>query len=118
MRQIGNRYPELAELAEKLRYLLVRKLKKSVEQPQFIHHLHGRGVNGIAAEITQEVGVFLEHRDRTPGTGQQQSEHQAGGTSANNAAVERVIGQHREHHARSCFLLRRMSEHRAPSPLS
>jgi hypothetical protein len=43
-----------------------------VEQPQ------GAGVHGVAAKITQEIGVLLHHGDVDSRAGQQQTEHDAG----------------------------------------
>src|SRR5687767_9844618 len=85
--QVGNGYSEITELTEKLKYLLVWQLKKPVEQTEFMHHLHGRGMNGIAAKIAQKVGMLFQYDDRAAGTRQQQCEHQAGRPASDDAAV-------------------------------
>ena len=51
--------------------LLVRPIEQFVEQPQFRKHAQRRGVDGVAAEIAQEVAMFFEHRRRQPGAGEQ-----------------------------------------------
>ena len=43
-------------------------------------------MDGVAAEIAQEVGVLLEHDDVDAGTGQQKAEHHARGPAAGDAA--------------------------------
>ena len=44
------------------------------------------GVHGVAAEVAQEVGVLLQHRDRDAGPRQQQAEHHAGGSTTDDEA--------------------------------
>ena len=44
------------------------------------------GVHGVAAEVAQEVGVLLQHRDRDAGAGQQQAEHHPGGAATDDEA--------------------------------
>ena len=39
--------------------------------------LEGRGMNGVAAKVAQEVGVLLEHDDVDAGARQQEAEHHA-----------------------------------------
>jgi hypothetical protein len=43
-------------------------------------------MDGVTAEIAQEIAVFLQHGDGHPGPGQKQSEHHAGWTPADHAA--------------------------------
>jgi hypothetical protein len=43
-------------------------------------------VNGIASEITEEIGVFFEDLDVDAGTGEQEAQHHAGGATASYAA--------------------------------
>jgi hypothetical protein len=43
-------------------------------------------VNGIASEITEEIGVFFEDLDVDAGTGEQETQHHSGGAAASYAA--------------------------------
>jgi hypothetical protein len=49
---------------------LVWALQELVKQAQLVHDLERRGVDRIAAEIAQEVGVFFENENRDPGAGE------------------------------------------------
>src|ERR1700719_5076897 len=75
---------------------LVRALQELVEQAQFVHDLERRGVDRIAAEIAQEISMFFENENRDPGSGEQETEHHAGGTPAGNAAANRNLGIHHD----------------------
>ncbi len=52
-------------------------LQELLQQAELGHELDGGGMNGIAAEIAQEILVLLEHRDLNPGTGEEKAEHHA-----------------------------------------
>ena len=43
-----------------------------VAEPQLVQQAQRAGVHGVAAEVAQEVGVLLHHRDVHPGAGEQQ----------------------------------------------
>src|SRR5262249_58554753 len=45
----------------------MRKLEKLVGVSQLVHQLQRRGMNGIAAEIPQEIAVLLEYHDLDAG---------------------------------------------------
>ena len=46
-------------------------------------------MNGVAAEIAEEIGVLLQHHDLNAGARQQESEHHSGGPAAGDAALRR-----------------------------
>ena len=69
--------------------LLMRQLQELVEQAQFVHELERRGMNRVAAEIAEEIGVLLQHHDTNARARQQESEHHSGGTAAGDAALGR-----------------------------
>ena len=47
--------------------LVVRQLQELVEQAELVHHFERRGMDGVAAEVAQEVAVLLQHdRPSTP----------------------------------------------------
>ena len=56
-------------------------------QAEFVEQSQRAGVHGVAAKITQEIGVLLHHRDVDPRAGQQQTEHDAGRAAPGNDAA-------------------------------
>nr|WP_029921535.1 hypothetical protein [Nevskia soli] len=78
----------VADLHAELPRFLVRELEESFQQAQLVHQFQGGRVDGVAAEIAQEVLVFLQHQYRYAGPGQQKAQHQAGGTAAAGAAAD------------------------------
>ena len=67
---------------------LMRQLQESVDQPEFVHHLQCRGMHGVAAEITEEIGVLLQHHDLDAGAAKQIAEHHAGRAAADDATAD------------------------------
>jgi hypothetical protein len=53
-----------------------------------MHELEGGGVDGVAAEIAQEVFVFFEDDDVDAGAGEEQAEHYASGAAAGDATLD------------------------------
>ena len=45
----------IADLAGERAHLAVRPGEERIEQAEFVHHLHGRRMHGVAAEVAQEV---------------------------------------------------------------
>lgn len=76
--------------------LLVRALQKLVEQTQLAHDLESRGVDRIAAEIAQEIGMFFENENRDPGSSEQEAEHHTRGAPTGDAAANRNLGIHHD----------------------
>src|SRR5439155_13149228 len=66
--------------------LLVRQFQELGQQAQLVQDLQRRRVDGVAAEVAEEVGVLLQDGDVDPGPGQQQPEDHAGGPAADDAA--------------------------------
>ncbi len=87
MPEVGDGQSHLADLRVELVNLLMRQLEKLVEQSQLVHHLEGRGMNGIAAKIAQEIAVLFQHQDFNTGTRQQIAQHHAGRSAAGDAAA-------------------------------
>jgi len=67
-------------------YLLMALDEKLVEKAELVHQLEGGGMDGVAAEVAEEVGVFLEDGDVDAGAREEEAEHHAGGASADDAA--------------------------------
>jgi hypothetical protein len=76
--------PHLAGQFEKF---LVGTREEFVKQPKLVHDLERRGMNRVAAKITQEISVLFEDDDIHAHARQQQSQHHPGRTAAGNAAA-------------------------------
>ena len=63
----------VADLAGQLAQLLVRALEEIVEDAKLVHHLERRGMDGVAAEVAQEIGVLFQHDDIDAGAGEQEA---------------------------------------------
>jgi hypothetical protein len=75
--------------------LLVRKLEELIEQAELAHDFEGRGMDGVAAEVAQEVGMLLEHDDVDTGAREQETQHQPAGPAADDAATRgNLFGSH------------------------
>jgi hypothetical protein len=99
MREVGHRQDLVADRDAQSRHLLVRQAEEPLEHAQLVHDLEGRGVNRVAAEVAQEVGVLLEHDDVGPGTRQQQPERHSGRAAARDAAPDRDAFARRRAHS-------------------
>src|SRR5207248_7075788 len=85
---VGDDDAAAGDLAGDLPHLLVRPGEKALEQPELADYFERRRVDGVAAEIAQEVGMFFEHDHVDAGARQQKAEHHAGGPAAGDAAVD------------------------------
>ena len=73
MREIGDHDALVADLAGQLAHLLMRPLEEFVEQAELVHDFERRGMDGVAAEVAQEIGVLLQHHDIDAGAGEQKA---------------------------------------------
>ena len=87
MREVGERELGVADHAPDLSQLLVRPAQELVEQAELVDQLERRGMDRVAAEIAQEVGVLLEHDHVDAGARQKEAQHHAGGSAADDAAA-------------------------------
>ncbi len=87
MGEIGDRDRLAADHGGKLLDFLMGQLEERLEQAELVHDLERRGVDGVAAEVAEEILVLLQHHDVDTGAGQQKSEHHAGGSASGNAAA-------------------------------
>jgi hypothetical protein len=60
--------------------------EEAIKQAELVEELEGGGVDGVAAEVAEEVGVLLEDGDFNAGAGEQEAEHDSGRASADDAA--------------------------------
>jgi hypothetical protein len=57
-------------------------------RPQFTHRFQRRGVEGVAAEIAQEVGVFFENDDLDSRPRQEIRQHHPGRSAAGDTTAD------------------------------
>jgi hypothetical protein len=69
-----------------LQKLLMRDAQEMLEEAEFVHEFEGGWVDGVAAEIAEEVGVFFEDEDFDASAGEEETEHHAGGAASCDAA--------------------------------
>src|SRR5262245_55930301 len=87
MREIGDGHALVADLAAKLLQILMWPLERVFEQAKLVHDFERRGVNGVAAKVTEEVRVLLEHYNVDAGTGEKEPEHHSGRAASYDAAA-------------------------------
>ncbi len=88
-RQVGEiRDPDrrVADHAAEALHPPVRQLQELLQQAKLVDDFERGRMDGVAAEVAQEVGVLLQHHDVDAGARQQQPQHHAGGTAAGDAA--------------------------------
>src|SRR3989442_12238660 len=92
MDEIGDPHHRLTDQARDRPRLLVRELEELGQQAELVHHFEGRGMNGVAAEIAEEIAVLFQHRDLDTGAREEVSEHHPGRSAAGDGAscVERL----------------------------
>ncbi len=91
MREVRKLQGRLSELPRQALDLLVRELQQAIGKTEFVHHFQSRRVNGVAAKVTEEVGMLFEHDDACAGSCQKVSEHQPGRTPAGDGTVDMVV---------------------------
>ena len=85
MGKIGDPQKDIADLCPERPHFLVGLLEELTEEAELVHNFERRGMNGISAEIAQEVGMLFEDQD---------GDH-AGRTPAGDAATDRnLAGRH------------------------
>src|SRR5580698_5787432 len=91
--EIRNRDSFAPDLATKFRHLLMRALQKLIQNAEFVHDFKRRRMDGIAAEITKKIRVFLEHDNVNALARKEKAQHYAGGTTSDDAtaSVDRFI---------------------------
>src|SRR5690349_23011695 len=86
MREICDTKGDTTHNACKLRQLLMRPLEKFFQKPELAHDFQRGRMNGVAAEVAQEILVFLKHANLNARACQKQSKHHSGRSAAGNAA--------------------------------
>ena len=91
MSEIRDRQIGRADLNAKAPHFAVREFQELIQQTQFVHQLERRRMDRVAAKIAQEIRVFFQHHDIDAGAREQEAEHHAGRTAANDATSGRKI---------------------------
>ena len=84
--QINHAHVLVADLCAELLHLLVRQLEKFIQQAELVHQLERGRMDGVAAEVAEEVSVFLKDHYVDAGARQQEAEHHAGRSAAGDTA--------------------------------
>ena len=87
MREVSHQNILAIEDAAQQMRLFVRQVQQFVGEAQFVHRLQGGGMNGVAAKIAQEVGMFFENDHIDAAARQQGAEHEPGRAAADDAAL-------------------------------
>jgi hypothetical protein len=71
----------------------MRALQELIQNAEFVHEFKRRRMDGVAAEIAQEVCMLFEHDNVNALARKKKAQHYAGGTASGNAtaSVDRVI---------------------------
>ena len=75
MREIRDGDGVIPDPRGQSRQLLMRQREESIEDAELVHQLQGRRVDGVAAEVAQEIGVLLQHHDVDAAAGEEKAEH-------------------------------------------
>lgn len=87
--QVGEiRYGEgfATDSEDKVEDLLVGKSEEGFEDAELIEELESGGMDRVATEVTKEVLVLFKDGDFDSGAGEEETEHDACGASADDAA--------------------------------
>ena len=94
MSEIGQHGGFGADLAGEFAHFLVGTLQKFVQNPQLVHDFEGGGMNGVAAEVAEEIGVLLEHHDVNRHPRKKKAQHHARWSASDDAAARSQYLRH------------------------
>src|SRR2546421_8994234 len=86
MREVGQLNLGIPDEPPQRLNLLMRQFQERIEQAELVHDLQGRGMDRVAAEITEEISVPLDHDGSDAGARQQKPEHDSSRPAAGDAA--------------------------------
>ena len=87
MREIADMDDAFAKVRLDLGDLLMRLLEEFVEQTKLVHEFERGRMDGVAAEIAEEVLVFFEHENFDAGASEQKSQHHTRRAAAHDATA-------------------------------
>jgi hypothetical protein len=85
MGEVGERELLAADDSGDVVGLLVGELEERVKKAELVHELEGGGVDGVSAEVPEEVLMLFQNGDGNTGAGEEKAEHHAGGAAADDA---------------------------------
>ncbi len=91
---VGDLCDALVELHLGALHAALRQRGEALAEPELVEQREGGCVHGVAAEVTQEVGVLLEDRDLDPGPGHEKPEDEPGRAAADDEAGRALAVQH------------------------
>jgi hypothetical protein len=103
VRQVADRIVSPGDADLRLMHPVMRPREEPAEHAELVEHLHRRGVDGVAAEIAEEVGVLLEHPHAHPSAREKQSGHHARRPAADDQDIGGCAGQRRPAIVRECM---------------
>src|SRR5438876_6116392 len=80
--EISDRHDLAINHSLQLAHFLMRLFQELVEQPELMHQLERRWMNGVAAKITVEISVFFEDSDGHASSCEQITSHHTCRTAA------------------------------------
>ena len=86
MREIHERNRDVADFDLTLPEFLMRKLQEIFQKAKVMHRFESRGMDRVAAKITQKLRMFLEDDRIDAGAGQKKPQHHPGRSAADDAA--------------------------------
>ena len=91
MSEIRDRQTGRADLNGKAPHFAVWEFQELIQQTQLMHQLKRRRMDRVVAKIAQEIRMFFQHDDIDAGAREQEAEHHAGRTAANDATTGREM---------------------------
>jgi hypothetical protein len=85
VREVGQGHEALVRHHRYRRRPLLRQLLEAGQQVEVREHLQGGGMDDVASEVAEEVGVLLEDDDVDAGSGKHQPEQGARGSATHDA---------------------------------
>jgi hypothetical protein len=73
--EVGDRDPRVGDPRGQMVDLVVRPPQELLQEAELVHQLQRRGMDGVAAEIAQEIAMLLEHERGDAGPREQQPRH-------------------------------------------
>jgi len=104
--EIGDIDPLAADQAAKPLGLVVRAREQLVQRAQLVEELERRRMDGVAAEIAEEVGMLLEHDRTDPGASEQKPRHHPRRAAADDEKLGSLCPHRADNRAGCCIKAR------------
>jgi hypothetical protein len=90
MRKIGDDNGFPSHLSLDLGRLCMGACEEFIQKTQLVDQFQGRGVDGVAAEVAQEIGVFLQDEYLDARSRQQKTQHHSRRPTADDDTWKRI----------------------------